>query len=258
MLIALAPPPPLSRYVEALWYAADWKPAHHSERHMPDGAVNLIVSLNDDGAGPAESAMMIGARTEASFLDTSTPHTVIGAYFTRGGAFPFVNIPLTELTNIEAALADVAGAPTLRDHLLDARDPYARLLRLEDWLMRGLTRVPPGEPAIAWAVAQLERQPHLRVSAVAEHIGRSSRWFTDRFSSEVGLTPKAFSRIRRFHQALRQLHAGTHLDLADLAASVGYYDQAHFTHDFRAIAGITPGAYLSARTEHPNHVAILD
>jgi AraC-like DNA-binding protein len=244
--------------VEAIWYAQDWKPAHAAERHMPDGAVNLIVSLGGDGAAPAESSMLIGARTEASFLDTSAPYTVIGAYFKRGGAFPFVDVPLTELTNIEAALADVAGAPTLRDQLLDAREPQARLRRLQDWLMRRLMRARQGDPAIAWAVEQFEREPHLRVSAVAEHIGRSSRWFTDRFAAEVGLTPKAFSRITRFHGALRQLHAGTHLDLADLAASAGYYDQAHFTHDFHAIAGITPSAYLSARTAHPNHVAILD
>jgi AraC-like DNA-binding protein len=33
-------------------------------------------------------------------------------------------------------------------------------------------------------------------------------------------------------------------DLADLAASLGWSDQAHFVRDFRAVVGTTPSVYL--------------
>ena len=48
---------------------------------------------------------------------------------------------------------------------------------------------------------------------------------------------------RRLHDAVEALKAGT-TSLADVAADLGYTDQAHFTHDFRTVTGMTPGDYL--------------
>jgi AraC-like DNA-binding protein len=257
MLVGRVPPPPLSAFIELLWYAAGWKPPHDRERHMPDGSVAMVILLGHGGAAGPESSMIAGARSEAIFLDTSRPATIIGVQFKRGGAGPFLDVPVSELTNTHAALGDVAGPVSLRDRLLEAGDPETRLDVLQQWLMQRLLRRPDRDPAIAWAVRQFEHQPHIRISAVADRIGRSSRWFIDRFATEVGLTPKVFSRVQRFQLALRQMHETANVDLADLAVDTGYFDQAHFSHDFRSIAGITPTAYLSARTDHPNHVRVV-
>src|SRR5205085_11957140 len=108
---------------------------------------------------------------------------------------------------------------------------------------RALRRSEP-DPAIAWSVRQL-RQPHMRVRDVSAQIGRSSRWFIDRFSRVVGLPPKVFSRIQRFQAALRNVNCR---NLADLAVSSGYYDQAHLIHEFNRVAGMSPSAPLAGRT----------
>jgi len=39
-----------------------------------------------------------------------------------------------------------------------------------------------------------------------------------------------------------------------MALECGYYDQAHFIHDFQSFAGITPSQYLARKTPHVNHV----
>ena len=39
------------------------------------------------------------------------------------------------------------------------------------------------------------------------------------------------------------IDAGAVDDLAGLAASLGWFDQAHFSRDFRAVVGVTPSAY---------------
>jgi phage terminase small subunit len=44
----------------------------------------------------------------------------------------------------------------------------------------------------------------------------------------VGLSPKAFSRIRRFNHVLKRIERLTDVDWADVALSCDYFDQAHF------------------------------
>lgn len=245
MLLARVPPQPLSAVIHLLWYATGWKPPHARERHMPDGSLNIFIPLGIEGSASTEASIVAGARSEAVWLDTSREVSVIGVHFKPGAAGPFFNVPLSELTNTHAALGDVIGSGSLRDRVLEARGPETRLNVVQQWLLDLLLRRPDRDPAIAWAVRQFDRQPHVRISAVADQIGRSSRWFAERFSAEVGLTPKVFGRVRRFQRALRYMHGATAVSLADLAVVTGYFDQAHFSHEFRSIAGITPTAYVA-------------
>ena len=99
--------------------------------------------------------------------------------------------------------------------------------------------------------------PHTRtVAEVTGLIGLSPRRFIQVFSAEVGLTPKLFCRIRRFQRVVRHIAKEERVEWADVAADCGYFDQAHFIHDFRAFSGINPTTYLAQRTEHLNHVPI--
>jgi methylphosphotriester-DNA--protein-cysteine methyltransferase len=48
------------------------------------------------------------------------------------------------------------------------------------------------------------------------------------------------------------------IDWGDLAAGAGYFDQAHFGHEFREFTGLTPTQYIEVRRrflrEHPGSV----
>ncbi len=175
LLLGRAPAPPLSDYINAVWYAAAWKPPHSRERHMPDGSIDLIVSLDEDGDG---AGIVDGARSEATILATARPITVIGVHFRRGGATPFIEIPASELSNASAPIDDVCGPPAraLRERLLEEDTPERRMDVLERWLVARLMqrrRLP--EPAIVWAARQLEGRPQIAVRDVAAHIGRSTK-----------------------------------------------------------------------------------
>jgi AraC-like DNA-binding protein len=67
------------------------------------------------------------------------------------------------------------------------------------------------------------------VAEPARDTSWSSRQLRNRFSAEIGLTPKAAARVIRF----------------DVAAECGYYDQAHLTREFRALAGCPPSTWLA-------------
>ena len=59
----------------------------------------------------------------------------------------------------------------------------------------------------------------------------------------------------RMHDAVADLDAGWEGTLTDLAVRYGWYDQAHFTRDFTALVGVTPGQYrdrvVGADAGHP-------
>jgi transcriptional regulator GlxA family with amidase domain len=82
------------------------------------------------------------------------------------------------------------------------------------------------------------------VHAVAVELGVSERHLRRVFREYVGVGPKTFARLIRFHRALGAARAGRHAGWAGIAAAAGYYDQAHLIAEFRAIAGVTPQALL--------------
>ena len=82
-----------------------------------------------------------------------------------------------------------------------------------------------------------------RVSDVAREVGLTERSLQRLVEQRLGLSPKWLVQRRRLHDAVEALKAGT-TGLADMAATLGYTDQAHFTHDFRTVTGMTPGEFL--------------
>ena len=92
------------------------------------------------------------------------------------------------------------------------------------------------------------------VRTLAAETGWSDRHLRARFRAETGLAPKAAARVIRFDRARRALQrraaTGGPLGLADLAASCGYFDQAHLDRDFGLIAGCSPTRWLAEESRN--------
>jgi AraC-like DNA-binding protein len=112
-------------------------------------------------------------------------------------------------------------------------------------------------PAVALALAEFDRGAPT-VGQVMDRIGLSRRRIIQVFTEQVGLTPKLYCRIQRFQQALRRVHRRKTVDWVQVALDCGYYDQAHFVHDFQAFSGLNPSAYLQQQGDHLNHVPLVD
>lgn len=74
------------------------------------------------------------------------------------------------------------------------------------------------------------------VEEMVEATGMSPRTLQRWFARHVGLPPRRYLKLLRFHKAFEQVPAQP--SLADHAAAQGYADQAHMARDFRAMAGV--------------------
>jgi AraC-like DNA-binding protein len=254
--------PPLSQFVELFWYYAGVSLPHKQERLLPQGTVELVIDLrnNREGFQSFPSAVVAGPHSRFFVIDTACQEEVIGIHFKPGGAFPFFQLPADELQNQHVALGDLWGARAaeLRERVLAGPTPQAKVEVMENFLVAQAFRGFERHPAVGFALAEFQRPLLPPVGSITEKIGLSSRRFIQVFSQEVGLAPKLFCRVQRFQQVVRTVHAGKDIDWTEIALDCGYFDQAHFIHDFKEFSGLIPSAYAALMTEHRNHVPILD
>jgi len=269
-LLTYIPAKPLSELIQLFWLFRGQSAPSSRERVMPDGSMQLIINLAEDrlriysGESPGEYAtvpgsLISGMRSQSFLIDTGGQEWVMGIHFKSGGALPFLGPPGNETRDLSLPLDTFwgSGAGCLRERLLAAPTSQAKFKLLEGYLLARAGALPARHPAVDFALQHLQRVPaSVSQSSLAEKIGYSQRRFIEIFSREVGLTPKLFGRIMRFQRALQLIYRQAPVDWAAVAFDCGYYDQAHFIHDFKKFSGMSPSAYLAAGGRHPNHVAV--
>jgi len=265
------PVPPLSSFVKCFWYWHGAPTTHAKERLMPNGEPSVIFNLGNDPIriydaddprryGEYGWSVVSGARTKCFVIDTSQEERVFGIQFHPGGAFPFFRVPSAELENRSVDLEDLwpRTANELRERLLSSRTVEMMFDAAERYLFAQLVKPLELHRGVAFALGHFCQRPHTsKIGLVLRETGLSERRFIELFHEQVGLTPKAFCRVRRFQRVLESVHGAREVDWAQVALECGYYDQPHFIHDFREFSGLTPTQYVARATEHLNHVPVF-
>ncbi|GAA0929522.1 helix-turn-helix domain-containing protein [Virgisporangium ochraceum] len=267
--VSRVPRPPLDGLIDDLYYL-EGPPPYARLRLPPAPAALLIVNL-----GPP-FRVRGGADLEAASYDDGCVVTVptlawefgyppgtrsVGAHVKPWGLAPFLPMPAAELRDRPVTVEQVWGRPAvadLRDRLAAAAGPHGMLTLFEDELVRRL-----GETAGLGLVRHTSGVIAATSGAVAigdlgAAAGVSGTHLARRFKELVGVTPKRLARTHRLTGAVLGIDPAGPVDWSDLAHGAGYFDQAHFGHEFRAFTGLTPTRYLEVRRrfrlEHPGHV----
>jgi AraC-like DNA-binding protein len=246
------PAPPLGDFVEQLWlFRGRTSPPNQRERLLPIGTMELVFDLG----APRDNGLLVGVHSTFHLMDTSVESAVIGVHFKPGGAFPFLGMPSRELHGQCAPLDSLWGAEAelLREQLLSAPDDGSRFTILEQALLARLRGPLQHHRAVHFAMVAL-RNGRAPIRPLAARIGISQTRLIQLFDAEVGLTPKMYSRVRRFQHVLRAIQPLQNVDWSEISLAGGYYDQSHLSNDFREFAGYSPGEYLLRRTPHLNHL----
>jgi AraC-like DNA-binding protein len=246
-----APGAALAPYVQCYWTLEAEAAGELTTRVLPDGCVDVLVDLGTRGGTPG-SARVVGAMTTASVVPLTGRVSVLGVRFRPGGAAPFLCLPLDEVTDGDAPLEALWGreGAALAPRLAEAPRLRDRVSRLEQVLLSRLPSARTPDPAVAHAVSSiLGVGGALPVRMLEEATGLSGRTLERRFHAAVGLTPKVLCRVARLQGVVQRAErAGLQQpDWAGLALEGGYCDQAHLVREFRALVGLTPGAWARER-----------
>ncbi len=261
----LRPAPPLQPFVEALWVTPRGQPVAPREHSLPTGAMHLALRLDgaalrlyasaEDAVGDVVSCAVVGgARSAYCIKDTATPTRSVGAVLRPGAARALFGCGAQELAGRHVPLELLWGrdAARLLERLPELDDPFAQIALLQAALQSRLRPARALHPQVAQAMRDITGGARVR-DAVASS-GYSHRHFIDRFSDAVGLSPKAWGRVSRLQQALREMARNP--SHADAALAAGFSDQAHFNREFRELTGMTPTTYRRASKVAPQHVPI--
>jgi AraC-like DNA-binding protein len=177
-----------------------------------------------------------------------------GVRFAPGAGGPALRMPMSALLDQRVGVGDLGCGPAagLARLLPESLDPE-RALRMLTEVAGALTDDGPADPLVAEAARLLGRAP-VQADTVADHLGVSERQLRRRCQASVGYGPATLRRILRFRRFVSWADAGRGRqagggDLAQVAADLGYADQAHLTRECVRLAGVTPAALVAARPQ---------
>lgn len=265
-----SPKPPLSYFVENIWYYNGHHVGYSREKILPDGAIELIIDLdswpkkifddenNTERFRTVKKAWISGERTRYIVIGTDNTH-MIGIRFKPGGAFPFFGFPISELSEWVTELDLIWGGMIydIRDQLLAIDSPEGKIKTFEAFLLEQVQRSLEPNRAVTFAIHKLQASPQfLAIRDLASQIGITQKHLITQFEKIVGMRPKSFARVVKFNKVLKLIEERQQVEWASIAAECGYYDQAHFIKEFHTFSGVNPSAYLTKRGEYLGYIPL--
>ena len=238
------PVPELAPFVAHFWSVA-WDLRGHEPRvqeTLPHPAVHIVFEAGNTRVGGVAKGRF-SRRLEGQ-------GRAFGIKFQPAGFHPFLGEPLSTLTDALLALPELFGDPgqALEEAVLAAEDDATRIALAETFLLGCHPEPDPRVDLLNRMAARIAEDREIkRVEDISDRFNLGTRTLQRLFSRYVGVSPKWVIQRYRLHEALAQVDQGQVVDWPGLALDLGYFDQAHFIKDFKALVGRTPAEYALIR-----------
>lgn len=231
----------------------EYTPEHPVEEVTPDAFVELILNFGDPYVLHAQGvpdremprAVLVGFQRAPLHFRCRGTVRLVATRFHAWGALPFFADLARGIGNLGTALPrewdDLAGKV---EPAVLADDYDAAVAIVEEHLIERLLGATVNLKRIKSAARLLHLQKgQFRLAELAELCNLSGRQLQRQFQDVVGVSPKALAGAIRFEEIRKRLMFDPGQSLTALAHEFGYTDQAHFIHDFKKLAGRTPGEF---------------
>ena len=192
------------------------------------------------------ATLLHGVKTSAFRSELTAQGSVVGARLRAGGLAAWLRLDAAKLTDRAIRLSGPSPLRTAHERIDWTADPEQRVADLRAILIRHRRSSHPPADGLETLLTRMESDSSLiRVEQLVELTGWSMRTLQRRFRVQLGVSPKQVLSRFRLQEAALQLEREPDLELAELAVRLGWYDQAHFSRDFRQLLGETPGRYAA-------------
>jgi len=253
----------LQPFIQSMWVfeSATGLPTSETNMAAPNGCPKLIISYRNAITSVAEGRVQnnreqgvyfVGTRDVPVVLRTSPTQTrFIGIEFFPHGAYPIFGIPMHETANRLLSVSELSAAwggrvSDVLSHLDNVKQRFEFIQRELCTLLRKRKLL---NPLVSYCVGKLKGTHGLLTIAELEHdTGYTRRYLELLFSDHVGLSPRTLGSIFRFQKFYRTwANRKTFEELKDELYDY-YYDQAHFSKEFKRMTGYSPQHYVRTVT----------
>ncbi|HMJ70119.1 MAG TPA: AraC family transcriptional regulator [Cyclobacteriaceae bacterium] len=222
---------------------------------FPNGLSGIFFNFGNTGKLILEKeydtpAISIFGQIDKHFTVADAPGFYsLGVLFKPTNLSKFLRVDISEFTNraVDGTLLR-ADLRRVHEQLTEATRIQQKITLLNEYFCRALLNLSPQNTISDHAVHLIDTQENLTIEKLAGLLHISQRYLEMNFKRSVGLSPKSYSLIQRFMRIERKLkkepEPRQHLNFGD-----EYYDQMHFTKDFKRFTGHTPGRYLLENLE---------
>ncbi|MFK3936191.1 DUF6597 domain-containing transcriptional factor [Alkalihalobacillus sp. NPDC078783] len=236
----------LASYVACFWTVQFDGQSIKPHRIVPDGCVDLIFDLID----PTNSnAFLAGLMTDYALLSFRSPIKSFGIRFYSDSVSRLMRIPVSELTgNVSIHNLWGSGSQEMIDVMAEASNVQDQIHYTEGKL-RGRIDGLGYRPESLFETSMYHLFSHQGVIstkelAAIEHY--SERTIRRAFKDELGISPKEMIELVRFQYLLQEFNQGG-AQMMNIAGKYGFYDQSHFSNQFKRYYGLAPSRILENR-----------
>ncbi|MDJ1506959.1 helix-turn-helix transcriptional regulator, partial [Xanthocytophaga agilis] len=218
---------------------------------VPDGCMEMIFHYGDLYKQYTEQGncivqpkcFVIGQLTRPLEIEPMGETGIFSVRFHPNGFLPFATIHVKKMENTAIPLGQLFGnaGKEIEQNILNAHTALERIKLTESFLLNRLTEVTTIDYVVKSTLETiLSASGQLSINEVSKQTTINRRQVERKFSSAIGLSPKQISKMIRLQSILKMLLNKQFTNLTSLAYENEYYDQAHFTKDFKELTGFTP------------------
>lgn len=220
------------------------------------GRPSIVDPLTEEDR-MAPSVAIFGQQMKRCNVHLAPEFLMLRVHFQPGALFRSLNIPLYEFGE-DYFDAELVLGPELRavsEQLASATSYAAMVAAVEAYLVRTVAGASRNVLAVDLAAARLTADPgNSSLDWLACQSSLSPRQFNRKFTERIGVGPKVYTRLLRYHRAYLFKAAHPTMPWSTVAIECGYTDYQHLVRDFRQFTNATPNWWLREDAASPENL----